>query len=126
MQRFFRAARRAAPPPAASPDLEDAKPPPPPRPRRRRLRAYLLAPAALATLAVIVGADSPFCVSQNVDDHRGLVLANPSLVLATTRRGGHLAFYEGLMAKPWAERVALEWLGAALEVVPGAASVPLS
>ena len=70
--------------------------------------------------------DDPFCVSQNVDDHRGLVLANPSLVLATTRRGGHLAFYEGLMAKPWAERVALEWLGAALEVVPGAASVPLS
>ena len=153
-----RAARPAAT--AASPDLEDAKPPPP-RPRRRRLRAYLLAPAALATLAVIVGADSPtacvllsfaalspravavapavrvptlllnalddpFCVSQNVDDHRGLVLANPSLVLATTRRGGHLAFYEGLMAKPWAERVALEWLGAALEVVPGAASVPLS
>ena len=110
MQRFFRAARRAAPPPVASPDLEDAKPPPPPRPRRRRLRAYLLAPAALATLAVIVGAD--------------LVLANPSLVLATTRRGGHLAFYEGLMAKPWAERVALEWLGAALEVVP--ASVPLT
>lgn len=52
--------RRAARPAAtASPDLEDAKPPPPPRPRRRRLRAYLLAPAALATLAVIVGADSP-------------------------------------------------------------------
>ena len=68
--------------------------------------------------------DDPFCVSQNVDDHRGLVLANPNLVLATTRRGGHLAFYEGLMAKPWAERVALEWLGAALEAVP--ASVPLT
>ena len=27
------------------------------------------------------------------------------------------------MAKPWAESVALEWLGAALEIVPGAASL---
>ena len=44
---------------AASPDLEDAKPPPPPRPRRRRLRARLLAPAQLAALAVVVGADGP-------------------------------------------------------------------
>ena len=85
-----------------------------------------VAPAVRVPTLLLTALDDPFCVSQNVDDHRGLVLANPSLVLATTRRGGHLAFYEGLMAKPWAERVALEWLGAALEVVPGAASVPLS
>ena len=85
-----------------------------------------VAPAVRVPTLLLNALDDPFCVSQNVDDHRGLVLANPSLVLATTRRGGHLAFYEGLMAKPWAERVALEWLGAALEVVPGAASVPLT
>ena len=116
MQRFFPAARRAAPPPAASPDLEDAKPAPPPRPRRRRLRAYLLAPAALATLAVIVGADSlTACVLLSfaaLSPRAGAILGALYLVLivetpvllytatATTRRGGHLAFYEGLMAKP--------------------------
>ena len=40
---------------------------------------------------------------------------NPRVLLATTRRGGHLAFYQGLWAESWAERATLQFLELALE-----------
>lgn len=44
--------------------------------------------------------------------------ANPWTALAATRRGGHLAFLQGLwpLGASWADAAVTDWLGAALEV----------
>lgn len=62
--------------------------------------------------------DDPFCVAESIDYQ--LPRRNPNFLLATTRRGGHLAFYQGLWAESWAERSALEFLGHARELASAA------
>lgn len=52
-------------------------------------------------------------VAENID--YDLHKRNPRILLATTRRGSHLAFYTGLWAESWAERAALQFLKAARE-----------
>ena len=44
-----------------------------------------------------------------------VINASPYLTLALTKAGGHLGFLEGFAAKPWADKLAVEYLRAVLD-----------
>ena len=66
---------------------------------------------AVPTLA-ISAMDDPVCSSVGIDPT--LFDNNPNLVLASTERGSHLAFYQGFTAVPWVDDAVVQWLDAAL------------
>jgi predicted alpha/beta-fold hydrolase len=66
---------------------------------------------AVPTLA-ISAMDDPVCSSVGIDPT--LFDNNPNLVLASTERGSHLAFYQGFTAVPWVDEAVVQWLDAAL------------
>ena len=71
-------------------------------------------------LLCISAEDDPLCVAANVADAKagGLLGAKTMTILAQTKRGSHLGFYEGFGARRrWAERAAFEFLNKALETV---------
>jgi predicted alpha/beta-fold hydrolase len=68
-------------------------------------------------LLCISADDDPLCVRANVEEAKSSGLIGPAMrtIVAETRRGSHLAFFEGLGARSrWAERAAFEFLHAAL------------
>ena len=71
-------------------------------------------------LLCISAEDDPLCVAANVADAKagGLLGAKTMTILAQTKRGSHLGFYEGFGARRrWAERAAFEFLNKALDTV---------
>ena len=68
-------------------------------------------------LLCISADDDPLCVRANVEEAKSSSLVDPETrtIVAETRRGSHLAFFEGLGARSrWAERAAFEFLHASL------------
>ncbi|KAJ2766120.1 hypothetical protein IWQ56_003838, partial [Coemansia nantahalensis] len=58
-------------------------------------------------------ADDPMCCKQTVPFSE--IEANPHLVLALTRFGGHLAYFEGSRLTPWLPRQLVQFIAAMLE-----------
>ena len=76
-------------------------------------------------LLCISADDDPLCVAANVADAKrgGLLSASTMTILAETKKGSHLGFYEGWGARRrWAERAAFEFLAKALDAHPSPAS----
>eukprot|EP00040_Diaphanoeca_grandis_P012444 m.63047 g.63047 ORF g.63047 m.63047 type:complete len:380 (+) comp23234_c0_seq1:160-1299(+) len=67
---------------------------------------------AVPTLA-INALDDPVCSSKNIQTHA--FDSNHNLILATTPRGSHLAFYHDWDCKSWSDDVVCEFLQALLE-----------
>lgn len=61
-------------------------------------------------LLVLNAGDDPVCVLENVRDHQAMVKHMPRTVLAVTARGSHCAHLAGLTARPWAHRLAADYL----------------
>lgn len=68
----------------------------------------------VAVPVMIINADDdPVCVAQNALDHMEAVRRVPDALLVRTARGSHCAFFEGWMARSWANRLIADYLVAA-------------
>ena len=56
--------------------------------------------------------DDPVCHIDNVYEHQPRVEAMENVILVLTDRGSHCAYFEGLTAKPWANRLIKEYFTA--------------
>ena len=61
----------------------------------------------------------PICVAQNIDETIDLFEGHPGwkeggTAIVVSKSGSHCPFYEGLTMRCWAEKVAFEFLDAAL------------
>ncbi|MEH6345314.1 MAG: alpha/beta fold hydrolase [Bermanella sp.] len=56
--------------------------------------------------------DDPVCHVDNVYEHQHRIEAMDNVILVLTERGSHCAYFEGLTAKPWANRLIKEYFSA--------------
>jgi len=56
--------------------------------------------------------DDPVCHIDNVYEHQERVEAMENIILVLTDRGSHCAYFEGVTAKPWANRLIKEYFTA--------------
>lgn len=63
-------------------------------------------------LLVLNAEDDPVCVPGNVRDHQQALARMPRTLLAITARGSHCAHLSGFGARPWAHRLAADYLQA--------------
>ena len=63
-------------------------------------------------LLILNAADDPVCHIQNVYEHRDVVGQIPQVILATTARGSHCAYFEGWRAQPWAHHLSADYFTA--------------
>jgi len=56
--------------------------------------------------------DDPVCHIDNVYEHQPRVEAMENVILVLTDRGSHCAYFEGMTAKPWANRLIKEYFTA--------------
>lgn len=61
-------------------------------------------------LLVLNAEDDPVCVEKNVRDHQEAMINMPRTVLAITKKGSHCAHLSGLGARPWAHKLAADYL----------------
>ena len=66
-------------------------------------------------MMIINAADDPVCVVENVLDHVAAVRRMPDALLVRTARGSHCAFFEGWLARSWANRLMAKYLLAAFD-----------
>jgi predicted alpha/beta-fold hydrolase len=65
-------------------------------------------------LLAINALDDPVCVAGNIEPE--LFEVNPHLILATTKYGSHLAFYEGATAVPWVDTAVVQFFDSVLKL----------
>jgi uncharacterized protein len=53
--------------------------------------------------------DDPLCVLENVTDNMTSIESSDACIVAVTKTGSHLPFYEGLFMRNWAERCTYEF-----------------
>ena len=63
-------------------------------------------------LLILNSKDDPVCHVKNVYDHQQRIQATDNVILVLTERGSHCAYFEGLTAKPWANRMIKEYFTA--------------
>jgi predicted alpha/beta-fold hydrolase len=63
-------------------------------------------------ILILNAADDPVCHIDNVYKHLHRMEKMPNVILAITKRGSHCAYFEGWLAKPWANRLAAEYFSA--------------
>lgn len=63
-------------------------------------------------LLILNAKDDPVCHIDNVNEHLHRIEKMPNVILAITNRGSHCAYFEGWRAKPWANRLAIEYFTA--------------
>ena len=74
-------------------------------------------------LLILNSKDDPVCSVENVYEHLHRIKAMDNVILALTDRGSHCAYFEGLTAKPWANRLIKEYFNA---VAASGVSQPLA
>lgn len=70
--------------------------------------------------------DDPVCVVENVLDHLDAIKRIPDALLVRTSRGSHCAFFEGWMARSWANRLIAGYLLAAHRELSESGCTPLA
>eukprot|EP00123_Amoebidium_parasiticum_P004245 comp15531_c0_seq1/m.12570 comp15531_c0_seq1/g.12570 ORF comp15531_c0_seq1/g.12570 comp15531_c0_seq1/m.12570 type:complete len:424 (-) comp15531_c0_seq1:520-1791(-) len=65
-------------------------------------------------LLCINALDDPICTSENVEEQAWLFDHVPNAILATTERGSHCAYLEGVGLTSWLDRVTCDYVSAAL------------
>jgi len=63
-------------------------------------------------ILILNAKDDPVCHIDNVYEHQPRVEAMENVILVLTDRGSHCAYFEGLTAKPWANRLIKEYFTA--------------
>lgn len=63
-------------------------------------------------MLILNAEDDPVCHIDNVYEHQHRIEKMPNVILALTKRGSHCAYFEGWFAKPWANRLAVEYFTA--------------
>lgn len=69
-----------------------------------------------APLLIVNAGDDPICVEENVREHIPLLNKFSNVMLVTTERGSHCAFFEGIFPKSWVATVICEYLQAVGEL----------
>ena len=70
-------------------------------------------------MLILNAEDDPVCHIDNVYEHQHRIEKMPNVILAVTKRGSHCAYFEGWFAKPWANRLAVEYFTACQKVERG-------
>lgn len=60
--------------------------------------------------------DDPVCHIDNVYEHQHRIEAMDNVILVLTDRGSHCAYFEGMTAKPWANRLITEYFSSVYEL----------
>ncbi len=60
-------------------------------------------------ILILNAKDDPVCHIDNVYEHQHRIEAMDNVILVLTDRGSHCAYFEGLTAKPWANRLIQEY-----------------
>jgi predicted alpha/beta-fold hydrolase len=63
-------------------------------------------------ILILNAKDDPVCHVDNVYEHQPRVEAMDNVILVLTDRGSHCAYFEGITAKPWANRLIKEYFTA--------------
>jgi predicted alpha/beta-fold hydrolase len=63
-------------------------------------------------ILILNAKDDPVCHVENVYEHKPRIEAMDNVILVLTERGSHCAYFEGMSAKPWANRLISEYFGA--------------
>ncbi len=63
-------------------------------------------------ILILNAKDDPVCHIENVYQHLPRIEAMENVILVLTERGSHCAYFEGLTAKPWANRLISEYFSA--------------
>ncbi|MCG6146076.1 YheT family hydrolase [Leptospira bandrabouensis] len=66
-------------------------------------------------LLVLNSADDPICVNQNVLENLHWLETLPNTIHVHTKRGSHIAYFEGLKANSWSDKVIGEYFAAVLK-----------
>lgn len=61
------------------------------------------------SLLILNSKDDPICVDLNVLENLHWLESLPNTILVRTKRGSHIAFYEGIKAKSWSDRLICEY-----------------
>ena len=70
------------------------------------------------SLLILNSMDDPICVHLNVIENLHWLERLPETVLVKTRRGSHIAFFEGWRGKSWSDRLLCEYFFATSEIYP--------
>ncbi|MCW7468436.1 YheT family hydrolase [Leptospira kanakyensis] len=65
-------------------------------------------------LLVLNSADDPICVNQNVIENLHWLETLPNTIHVHTKRGSHIAYFQGLKAKSWSDTIIGEYFAAVL------------
>ncbi|HNM03935.1 MAG TPA: hydrolase, partial [Leptospiraceae bacterium] len=65
-------------------------------------------------LLILNSEDDPICINENVLENLHWLEKLPHTVLVHTKRGSHVAFFEGIRAEFWSDRVIGEYFQAVL------------
>ncbi len=63
-------------------------------------------------MLILNAKDDPVCHIENVYQHKSRIEAMDNVILVVTERGSHCAYFEGITAKPWANRMITEYFNA--------------
>jgi len=63
-------------------------------------------------ILILNAKDDPVCHVENVYQHLHRIEAMDNVILVLTERGSHCAYFEGIRAKPWANRLITEYFTA--------------
>ncbi|TGL62712.1 hydrolase [Leptospira ognonensis] len=61
------------------------------------------------SLLILNSKDDPICVDLNVIENLHWLESLPNTILVRTKRGSHIAFYEGIKARSWSDRLICEY-----------------
>lgn len=66
-------------------------------------------------LLVLNSADDPICVNQNVLENLHWLETLPNTIHVHTKRGSHIAYFEGIQASSWSDKIIGEYFSAVLK-----------
>ena len=61
-------------------------------------------------LMILNAEDDPVCSIKNLEPYKAKIQQMQNIVVVTTKRGSHCAFYEGFQSKSWASRLIADFL----------------
>ncbi|XDD45819.1 YheT family hydrolase [Leptospira sp. WS39.C2] len=76
----------------------------------------LVADQIKTPLLVLNAADDPICVNLNVMENLHWLESLKNTIHVHTKRGSHIAFYEGIMAKSWSNQLIGEYFNSVLKI----------
>jgi len=82
-------------------------------------------------LLCMMSLDDPLCPPQMCARAFTTAISNPAIAVATTMQGGHCGWFEGVRGESYVDRVALDWIMAALKLketssTPSLSKLPLA